>query len=283
MKPVIDSFWRAAAYCLHPRVIGLSLVPLLLMVVIAGLVGWFAWQPAVAWMQAVLGAWSVTEAFGQWLAGIGLGGALAPLAVVMLATPLVVLGALLAVALMMTPAIVSLVASRRFPALVRLRGGSFVAGAFAATGGTVVALFALVLSMPLWFIPPLVLIVPPLIWGWLTYRVMSYDVLAEHASRAERQTLMREHRGPLLSIGVACGLLGGAPSVVWASGLLFVALAPLLVPLAIWIYTLVFAFSALWFAHYLLAALEQLRAEEARTPIVVAPPAAPVDLLPSSR
>jgi hypothetical protein len=50
------------------------------------------------------------------------------------------------------------------------------------------------------------------------------------------------------------------------------------VPVAIWIYTLVFAFSTLWFAHYLLAALEKLRAEGPPPP----PPErrfAPVELL----
>ena len=30
MSALIDAFWRAAAYCLHPRVIALSLAPLLL-------------------------------------------------------------------------------------------------------------------------------------------------------------------------------------------------------------------------------------------------------------
>ena len=30
MKSLIDSFWRAAAYCLHPRVVLWSLVPLLI-------------------------------------------------------------------------------------------------------------------------------------------------------------------------------------------------------------------------------------------------------------
>ena len=39
-------------------------------------------------------------------------------------------------------------------------------------------------------------------------------------------------------------------------------MAPVLVPVAIWVYTLVFAFSALWFAHYLLAALGSLRAAQ---------------------
>ena len=48
----------------------------------------------------------------------------------------------------------------------------------------------------------------------------------------------------------------------------------ILVPLAIWIYTLVFAFSSLWFAHYCLAALQALRLENASaaTPVVDAAP-----------
>jgi hypothetical protein len=35
------------------------------------------------------------------------------------------------------------------------------------------------------------------------------------------------------------------------------------VPLSIWLYTLIFAFSSLWFTHYCLAALQQLRLEQA--------------------
>jgi hypothetical protein len=61
-------------------------------------------------------------------------------------------------------------------------------------------------------------------------------------------------------MGVASGYLGAAPSLLWASGAMFIAMAPLLVPVAIWIYTLVFAFASLWFAHYALSCLETLRA-----------------------
>jgi hypothetical protein len=49
MKHILDAFWRAAAYCLHPRVIALSLLPLAVMVILAlGLgyffsVGWRVW------------------------------------------------------------------------------------------------------------------------------------------------------------------------------------------------------------------------------------------------
>ena len=65
---------------------------------------------------------------------------------------------------------------------------------------------------------------------------------------------MREHRLPLLAIGVVAGYLGAAPSLLWALSALTVVLAPMLIPLSVWLYTLVFAFSALWFVHYCLAA-----------------------------
>ena len=139
------------------------------------------------------------------------------------------------------------------------------------------ALVALLLSVPLWFIPPLVLIVPPLIWGWLTYRVMSFDALADYASPEERAALLRAHRVSLLGVGVLCGYLGAAPAIVWASGLLFAAAFFVLVPIAIWIYTLVFAFSALWFAHYCLDALAQLRARRAAAADMTTVPAIEAD------
>ena len=169
---------------------------------------------------------------------------------------------LLIVAGFMAPALTRLVAERRFPALERKKGASFIGSVARSLGLTLLAMLALVVSMPLWLIPPLVLILPPLIWGWLTYRVMSFDALPSMRARRSANALLRTHRMPLLGIGVLCGYLGAAPSIVWASGLLFAAAFFVLAPLAIWIYTLVFAFSALWFAHYCLDALAQLRTQQ---------------------
>ena len=274
MGLLLDSFWRAVAYCLHPRVVALSILPLLVMVVAALGLGYFFWAPAVDAVFQWLNASSLVTQVGEWLQGMGLGSlrtAVAPLVVVFAATPVIVLGSLLLVASLMTPAIVRLVAERRFPALDKRHGGSVAASVLWALLSTVLALVALVISVPFWLIPPLVLVLPPLIWGWLTYRVMAYDALADHADREERRTLLKRHRFALLGIGVLTGYLGAAPSVVWASGALFAAMFVVLVPVAIWIYTLVFAFSSLWFTHFCLAALEQLRAE--RLP----PPPAPVE------
>ena len=263
MKELLDAFWRAAAYCLHPRVIVLSLAPLLLAGGITLALGWFFWEPAVAGVRGALEQWSLLDALLKWLDGLGGSGLrtlIAPLVIVALALPAVVVLSLLMVALFMAPALVSLVVQRRFAGLEAKRGAVLWQSLTWSLGCTAVAVVALALSIPLWFVPPLVLILPPLIWGWLTCRVMAFDVLAEHASAEERRTILRQQRWPLLAIGVICGYLGAAPALLWALGVATLIFAPLLVLVSVWLYTLVFAFAALRFAHYALAALQQLRA-----------------------
>ena len=280
MRLVLDAFWRAVAYCLHPRVMLASLLPLLLMATALGVLGFFLWEPALdgvrLWMEnfeLLHSAWTLLER-------IGLGGlkpVLAPMLVILVVTPIVVIGSLLLVALVMTPALVRLVAARRFPHLTALRGASFWRSAAWSAAVSLAALAACLLTLPLWLLPPVALLLPPLIWGWLTSKVMAFDALAEHASAAERRALLRAHAAPLLVMGVLCGYLGAAPSLIWSMGLMAIVWAPILLPLSVWLYTLVFAFSSLWFVHYCLAALEALRL---RSP-VPATPVAPVDALPA--
>lgn len=271
MRLLIDSFWRAAAYCLHPRVVLLSVLPVLLMAGTALGLAYLYWDTAVDAVRLWLESWSLVQTMLTWLESVGAGqlrSVFAPLLVLVLVTPVLVVLALLVVGLSMTPAMVSLVAQRRFGHLQRQGQAGFWASLVWSLGSTVLALLMLAASMPLWLLPPLVLLFPPLIWGWLTYRVFAFDALADHASAAEREALLAQHRLSLLVMGVACGFLGAAPSVLWASGAFFVALAPLLVPAAVWVYALVFAFSSLWFAHFLLAALDDHRRRQApATPV----------------
>jgi hypothetical protein len=269
------------AYCLHPRVIALSFLPLGIMVALSLGLGYFYWDAALQWVRAALESSDLMNSVWAWLQGVGAGSlktVVAPLIVIFAVTPLIVLLSLLMVAVFMTPALAALVAERRFAQLERKRGGSLATSIAWSLGSTALALVALVISLPLWLVPPLILVLPPLIWGWLTYRVMAFDVLSEHASRPERREVFRRHRAWLLGIGVLTGYLGAAPSILWASGALFAAAFVILVPLAIWIYTLVFAFASLWFAHYCLAALDGLRAESAEPVVAIAPPAAPLAL-----
>jgi hypothetical protein len=264
MNLLLDSFWRALAYCVRPRVIALSFFPLVLMVTLALGLGYFFWESALDWVRGALESSMVVNHVWTWLQSMGAGSlkmVLAPLIVVFAVTPVIVVLSLLMVSVLMAPALTLLVAERRFPQLERKQGGSLAFSVLWSLGATLLALIAIVISIPLWLVPLLILILPPLIWGWLTYRVMAFDALAEHASPEERREIFRRHRPWLLFIGVFCGYLGATPSLIWASGALLVTMFVILVPLAIWIYTLVFAFSSLWYAHYCLAALQALRAE----------------------
>jgi Etoposide-induced protein 2.4 (EI24) len=273
MKEVFDAFWRAAAYCLHWRVILYSLLPL----VVAGgaiyLLGSMYWTGTVAAVRSTLESWSMVASALAWLDSIGLNqmhALLAPMIVVALCLPVLVVATLLLVSMFVTPAVVRLVGVRRFPKLEKREGGGFLQSMAWSLICTLVAVLALVLSVPLWLIPPLVLLLPPLIWGWLTYRVLSFDVLSLHASAAERRQLMKEHRWPLLGMGVVCGYLGAVPSLLWGISAVMLVLAPVLVVASVWLYTLVFAFAAAWFSHYLLAQLQRLR------DAAQAPPAVPL-------
>ncbi len=279
MKLLIDSFWRAAIYCLMPRVIGLSLLPLVLTVALSGFLGYMYWDVAVLTVQRWLEASSWLDGVWRWLEGVGFANlktVVGPLLVIFSVTPLVVVVSLLAVSFLMTPALTRMVMERRFPQMQRKQGASIWQSLGWSLLSVLLALGAFLLTLPLWLVPPLAMLLPALVWGWLTYRVMAFDVLAEFASQDERHTLMARHRMSLLAIGVITGLMGAAPRLVWASGALFAAAFVILVPVAIWIYTLVFAFSSLWFAHFALAALQALRHEPVQAHVDDVLPAVPL-------
>jgi len=270
MSDLFDAFWRAALACLHPRVILWSLLPLVLSAGAALTLGWLFWEPAVAAVRAFLEDWALVASLLMWLEAMG-GGAfravVAPLIVVALAVPLVVVVSLLIVAWTVTPVLVDWVAARRFAGLQR-RGGAagWWASAAWSLGCTLLALGVLVISLPLWFVPPLAVVIPPLVWGWLAARVFSFDTLALHASTQERRMIMHERRWTMLMMGIVCGLMGSLPSLIWALGALTLVFAPLLVLASVWLYTLVFAFASLWFAHFTLAQLSRLREGAAAAP-----------------
>ena len=264
MRLLFDSFWRALAYTLHARVIAYSLLPLALMVVLALAWGYYFWEPSVGMVREGLVTWAWVQLVMGWLrvqGGSDLFVTLAPLLVILAITPFLVVLSLVAVSWMMTPLLVNLVARRRFHGLERRHGASLLSSVGWTLGCTLLAMVGFVLTLPLWLIPPLVMVIPPLVWGWLTYRLMAFDALSQHATREERIEIMHRHRWPLLLMGLVAGYLGAVPSVFWASGALWAAAFLLLLPLVIWIYSLIFAFTSLWFAHYTLSALRELRAE----------------------
>lgn len=263
MRDMLDASWRAAAYCWHPLALLWGLLPLALAAGGALGLGWVGWEEAVAQARALLERTELLATLFDWLQAIGLPDLrplLAPLMVVALTMPLLVLLTLLLVAWLLLPAMVALVARRRFPMLLASpeaagRGRALAWSLLCALA----ALAALLFSMPLWLLPPLVFVLPPLVWGWLCYRVFSFAALARHASAGERRLLMHRRRWALRGAALLCGLACALPTLAWALGASALVLAPLLMPLLLWAYTILFAFASLWFTHFLLSALQRLR------------------------
>ncbi len=265
MKLLFGSFWRAVAYCLHPKVLFLSLLPLVVAGVVTLGAGYVFWESAVASVRATLNHWELVNSMLEWISsmlGAGFRTGIASLIVIALSIPVVVAFTLVLVGLWVTPAVVSMVSRRRFPSLERRHGGSWWLGALASLGWTVAAMVMVVITLPFWLVPGLALVLPPLIWGWLTAKVMGFDALAEHASQLEREAILRAHRFPLLIMGIVCGFVCGVPSMIWTLSMQLIIFAPFVMVPVIWLYTLIFTFSALWFAHYGLAVLAELRQAE---------------------
>ena len=289
MKLLLDSFWRATAYCFMPRVLALSLLPLLITGVLTLGLSMLFWEPALAAVRSVLERWSLVNTLLQWMSqmlGGGFRTVFEQMILVALWIPVVVAFVLVLVGLWTTPAAVTLVARRRFPALERRHGGSWWRGLFCSLGWTLLALVMVLATLPLWLVPGLALLIPPLIWGWLTARVMGFDALAEHATADERKGILLAHRWPLLLMGIATGFLCGVPSMIWALSPLILITAPFVMMISVWLYTLIFTFAALWFTHYGLAVLAALRGAESSAAAVQdgmpgTPPLPLVDEVPS--
>lgn len=262
MRSVMISFGRALLSQLHFRMLLLTVLPFVISLAIWSVLLWLGLQPTIDWLQAYFTDNGAFGTAGRILGWFGLGAlktVLVPLLAMWMLLPLMILTALLFVGTMAMPIIVRHVASRRYPELEWRRGGSIWGSVWVALSSFVVFVALWLLTLPLSLFPPLAFVVHPVLWGWLTYRVMAYDALAEHAGTHEYQNIVRLHRWPLLTIGAITGAMGAAPSLLWLGGALSVIFFPLLAAGAIWLYVLVFVFSGLWFQHYCLDALASFR------------------------
>ena len=263
------AFARALLTQLHFKMLMLTIVPFILSLLLWGAILWVGLQPLIDWIQAYFAAHDGFRLAGETLSWLGLGTVkyvLVPLLAMWLLLPLMILTSLIFVGAFAMPAIVKHVASRDYASLEKRKGGSWWGSLWISTLSFAVFAALWIITLPLHVFPPLIFLIQPVLWGWLAYRVMAYDALAEHASDKERTNIMRSHRWPLLLIGTVCGALGAAPTLLWLGGALSIIFLPLLAGVSIWLYVLVFVFSGLWFEHYCLAALATYRAMAVNSP-----------------
>ena len=266
MSDLIRSLGLALVGTMHPKMLWLSFRPFLIVSIFWGVVIWLIWSPALEMLRTFLTASIFTSWIQSGLEYVGFDEArawIAPLFLVILLIPIIAISLLVFIAFSTVPAVVdSVVKQKAYEGIMRIKGGSFIGSFFYTLWSALICLALVMLTLPVWWIPPLFAILPPLLWGWLTMRLMAYDVLLDHATSEERNQLLEEHRWTLLGMGVVAGMIGAVPTFFWATSVLALVLFPFVSFVALWIYSLIFIFSALWFSHFLLHALKQLRQKE---------------------
>ena len=267
MRPVSVAFGRALLSQLHIRMLLLTVAPFLLSMLIWGLILYFSLLPLMDWGQAFMVEHDGFKIARSTLGPIGLSDvvkAIVPLLAMWAFLPLMILTALVFIGALAMPAIVRYVGERHFPQLEKRRGGSFGGSMWLSLKSFIVFVLLWLVSLPLSAIPLIGFLVHPLLWGWLTYRVLAYDAKSDNADNEELAANRRQHRWPLLLIGTATGVMGVAPTLLWLGGAINIVLLPVLFPffatLSIWLYVLVFVFSGFWFEYYCLEALARYRA-----------------------
>jgi len=263
MRPILTAFGRALLSQFSGKILLLSAIPFLLSVTLWGGLLYTGLQPLFDAIQAYFETHSGYQVSGGMLAMVGLGflkTVIVPLVAVLLLLPLMILTALVFMGVAAMPAIVRHVSARQFPQLEQKHGGSFLGSVKTNVTGFLVFVPLWLVTLPLY---PLSVLAQIALWGWLTARVMTYDALAEHASDDEREAIKRIHRKQLLIIGAISGAAGALPGIVWVGGTVFtVVLFPILAPISIWIFVMIFIFTGLWFQYYCLQALQELRAAD---------------------
>ncbi len=230
MMELFSAFSRAARDLTRGDVLWHALWPPIVAALLWATVAFLVWADGIAAMSRIIPElpWSGWEWVSRWAAMFLLLAAFATL------TYLTALGLVAIVAL---PLLINLVAARDYPDLARHGENVFLGSLGNTLGAGAVFLIGGLLSLPLLLIPGVVLVLP-LAWAtWLNQRTFRFDALAEHATRKELASLVRERRSQFMAAGAGSALVAHIPIV------------QLLAP----------AFTALVFVHLGLAALRRQR------------------------
>lgn len=234
---ILTAFTRALRDLAHPRVLAVLFLPMVGAIILWSVLGLVFWD---TWTEALRSLIDGTAA-GRWLIAHGaswIAASAAFIGVFALVLPAMLMTALVVTELVAMPVVVS-VASRRYPGLIKERGGTVSGSIVNATIAFCGFVLLWLVTLPLWLTGIGAMVLPALNSAYLSQRLFRYDAVAEHASREEFRELVRRSRGKLFGMGLALALFYYVPFVN--------LIAPVL--------------SGLAFTHLCLGELERLRGE----------------------
>ncbi len=253
-SPVATAYRRALGAQFSAKMLTLSFIPLLLSLVLGFAILYFAATPLMDLIQSLYDRYELNGYFGASAFKM----IMVPLILMVLLLPLTLVLVTLIMNVLAMPAIVKHVSARQYPGLEEKKGGTIMGGLMLNVVTMLKFVPIWLVTLPLYIFPPLAIAVQVILFGRLNARVMAYDALADHASAEEFAAIVKLHARDLTTIGVISGACGAIPGLVWLGGAI-TFLFPVLAPLSIWLFIMVFIFTALWFQYYCMQALEELR------------------------
>lgn len=211
MQELSQALARAARTMMHPRMLWLMIWPLALSLIVWIILGTLFGAQVFNWVEGALSQSSLYKSMTATWPISALATGLLWLLMFLLAIPLVLVTATLIVGLVAMPMVVRFVADRDFSSLERRRGGTFMGSLVNTIVSLVLLIVLVIVTLPLWFIPPLWPVIPIVLLGFFNQRVFRYDALADHASADEIQTIVKGERRWLWSLGMMLGLIGYIP------------------------------------------------------------------------
>jgi len=206
MQDILDALTRAFRSLLHPKMLVLTLWPMLLALVFWGVVAWIFWDQWAAGLNGFAQSVGAEDKLAEW--GFKwLTAWLVTALLISLLLPVIYVTALAFAAIFAMPMMLNFVAARDYPELEKKRGGSFVGSVWNTVAAVGIFLILWVVTLPLWLFPFGVVIVPILLAAYLNQRLFRYDALADHASPEEYALIRERAHGRLFTLG---GILGFA-------------------------------------------------------------------------
>jgi len=215
MGAVIHAMGGALRDLREPRVLALGLLPPL-----AAILVWaaLAWVFAGDWARLVAD-WIATTTWLSWVRDWGLSSVLiwaSGIAAIALLLPVMLITAVLVTNIVIMPMIVPVVASRHFPHLAPLKGGTILGSLQNAMAAVTVFAALWIITLPLWLTGIGALVLPLLLSAHFNQRMFRYDALAEHASEAEYREIVERSSGRRYLLGLLLALMYYVPLVNFA-------------------------------------------------------------------
>ncbi|MEK6664383.1 MAG: EI24 domain-containing protein [Pseudomonadota bacterium] len=210
MDTILDALGKGLKSQLQPKMLALTLWPMLLALLFWGGVFWWFWD---VWAGSLV---ILTQEVGlePRLAGWGFAWIahwLITLLLLSLLLPAVYVTSLLFAAVFAMPVMLSFVVARDYPDLEMKRGGTFMGSVWNGLIAVGVFLILWIITLPLWLIPFGVLVVPTLLSAYLNQRLFMYDALMDHASREEFEQIKVRANGRLFGLGAILGFVHYIP------------------------------------------------------------------------